>query len=65
MRGLCNIYSPRKEQRNRSLCKNKYNLVVVRDSETQTKRKGRGIVFASLLRSIINDQVEAISEAGI
>ena len=43
----------------------KFNLAVVRGSETQTKRKERRIVAASLFRSIINDQVEAMREAGI
>ena len=43
----------------------KFNLAVVRDSETQTKRKERWIVVASPLRSINNDQVEARREAGI
>ena len=35
-------------------------LAVVRHSETQTKRKERGIVVASPLRSISNNQVEAM-----
>ena len=39
----------------------KYNLAGVRDSETQTKRKERGIVVASLLQNIINNQVEEMS----
>ena len=43
----------------------KFNLAVVRGSETQTKKKERGIVVASPLPSIINDQVEAMREAGI
>ena len=43
----------------------KFSLPVVCGSETQTKRKERGIVVASPLRSIINDQVEAVREAGI
>jgi len=43
----------------------KFNLGVVRDSETQTKRRERGIVVASPLQSTINDQVEAMREAGI
>ena len=34
----------------------KVNLAVVRGSETQTKRKERGIVVASPLRRINNDQ---------
>ena len=34
-----------------------------RQSETQTKKKERGVVVASPLRSIINDQVEAMREA--
>ena len=42
-----------------------FDLAVVRRSETQTKRKERGIVVASPLQSIINDQVEAMREAGI
>ena len=41
----------------------KFNLAVVRGSETQTKKKERGIVVASPF--IINDQVEAMREAGI
>ena len=48
----------------RESCK-KFNLAVVRGSETQTKRKERGIVVASPLQSIINDQVEAMRDAGI
>ena len=43
----------------------KFNLAVVRGSETQTKKKERGIVVASPLPSIINDQVEAMREAAI
>ena len=43
----------------------KCNLAVVRGSETQTKSKERWIVVASLLRGIINDQVEAMREADI
>ena len=44
----------------------KFNLAVVRGSETQTKKKERGIVVASPLpASIINDQVEAMRKAGI
>ena len=43
----------------------KFSLPVVCDSETQMKRKERGIVVASPLRSIINDQVEAVREASI
>ena len=35
------------------------------NSETRTKRKERGIVVASPLQSTINDQVEAMREAGI
>ena len=35
------------------------------NSETRTKRKERGIVVASQLQSTINDQVEAMREAGI
>ena len=35
------------------------------NSETLTKRKERGIVVASPLQSTINDQVEAMREAGI
>ena len=43
----------------------KFNLAVVRGSETQTKTKEHGIVVASPLRSIINDLVEAMRETGI
>ena len=43
----------------------KFSLPVVCGSETQTKRKERGIVVASPLRSIINDQVEVVRGAGI
>ena len=43
----------------------KYNLAVVRGSETQTNSKERGIVVASLLRGIINYQAEAMREADI
>ena len=43
----------------------KFNLAVVRGGETQTKKKERGIVVASPLPSIINDQVEAMREVGI
>ena len=43
----------------------KFNLAVVRGSETQTKKKEPGIVVASPLPSIINDQVEAMREAAI
>ena len=35
------------------------------NSETRTKRKERGIVVSSPLQSTINDQVEAMREAGI
>ena len=35
------------------------------NSETRTKRKKLGIVVASTLQSTINDQVEAMREAGI
>ena len=35
------------------------------NSETRMKRKERGIVVASPLQSTINDQVEAMREAGI
>ena len=35
------------------------------NSETRTKTKERGIVVASPLQSTINDQVEAMREAGI
>ena len=35
------------------------------NSETRTKRKEPGIVVASPLQSTINDQVEAMREAGI
>ena len=35
------------------------------NSETRTRRKERGIVVASTLQSTINDQVEAMREAGI
>ena len=38
----------------------KFNLPVDHGSETQTKRKERGIVVASSSRSIISYQVEAI-----
>ena len=41
-----------------------FNLAVV-SGETQTKKKERRIVVASPSRSIINDQVEAMREAGI
>ena len=40
----------------------KFNLAVFHGSETQTKRKERGIVVASPLRSIINNQNEAMRE---
>ena len=43
----------------------KFNLAVVGGSETQTTEKRSGIVVASPLRSIINDQVQAMREAGI
>ena len=43
----------------------KFKLGVVRGSETQTKSKKHGIVVASPLHSIINDQVEAMREDGI
>ena len=43
----------------------KFNLAVFLGSETQMKRKERGIVVASPLRSIINNQNEAMREAGI
>ena len=43
----------------------KFNLAVDRASESQTKRKERGIVIASPLQSISDDQVEAMREAGI
>ena len=39
----------------------KFSLPVVCGSETQTKSKERGIVVASPLRSIINDQVQGRS----
>ena len=43
----------------------KFNIFVVCGSETQTKGKERGTVVASPLRSIVNDQVEAMREDGI
>ena len=43
----------------------KLNLAFVPGSETQTKRKEHGIVVASPLRSIMNDQVEAMRKSGI
>ena len=43
----------------------KFNLAVFRGIETQTKKKERGILVASPLRTIINNQVEAMREAVI
>ena len=43
----------------------KFNLAVVHGSETQTKKNEREIVVETPSRSIINDQVEGLREAGI
>ena len=48
----------------RGFCE-KFNLAVVHASDSQTNRKEHGIVIASPLQSIIDDQVEAMREAGI